>query len=91
MFQLLTPLSQGETCLVIRMRSVCSRNFPASGPPSFGEAYLGHSLIKSHDLNVYECAEKWGTTSVQTPTPKNQDPAPASSLSPYMFGHRLST
>jgi hypothetical protein len=43
-------------------------------PPSFGGVYLGCSLTKSHNLNVYECAQKWGTTFLQTPTPKNQHP-----------------
>jgi len=42
--------------------------------PSFGEAYLGCSLTKSHDLNVCECAQKWGTTFLQTLTQKIQHP-----------------
>jgi hypothetical protein len=42
--------------------------------PSFGGTYLSYSLTKSHNLNIYECTQRWGTTSFQTPTPKNQHP-----------------
>ncbi len=56
------------------MTNVCSNFFLTNGHPSFGGAYIGCSLTKSHNLNVYECAQRWGTTFFQTPTPKNQHP-----------------
>jgi hypothetical protein len=52
------------TCLIIMMTNVVLDCFQQVNPPSFGGAHLSRSLTKSHNLNVYECTQKWGTTSL---------------------------